>query len=80
LPDIEQTQMLAQILADVHRRHPSQSLAVLGRAGGNGMGAISPAIARRVVGVDLNPRYAADAQVRDEDRCSYSGVSCGKLH
>jgi len=64
LPGIGQAQMLAQILADVHCKYTPQSLAVLGCAGGNGFDSVSPAITRRVVGVDLNPRYVAEAQAR----------------
>ncbi len=63
-PGIEQAQMLNAILADVLDQHVPQSLAVLGCAGGNGFASISPAITRRVVGVDLNPDYLAQARAR----------------
>lgn len=67
-PGIAQAQMLSEILADVADRFGPPSLAVLGCAGGNGFDAISPAITRRVVGIDLNPRYIAAARARYEGR------------
>lgn len=68
LPGIAQAQMLARILAEIHRKYTPRSVAVLGCAGGNGFGDIPPAITRRVVGVDLNPDYVAKARERYEGR------------
>jgi SAM-dependent methyltransferase len=68
LPDIAQAQMLSGILADVAEKLRPRSLAVLGCAGGNGFDRISPAITGRVVGVDLNPLYIAQARARHEKR------------
>ena len=68
LPGIAQAQMLAAILAGVLDRTAPRSIALLGCAGGNGFANISPAITRRVVGIDLNPRYVAQARARYEGR------------
>ena len=67
-PGVAQSQMLSEIFADVLDRYTPQSIAVLGCAGGNGFASISPAITKRVVGVDLNSRYIAEARARYEGR------------
>lgn len=68
LPGIAQAQMLAGILADVVQQFRPPSLAVIGCSGGNGFDRISPAVTKRVVGVDLNPRYVEQARARHEGR------------
>jgi len=68
MPGIAQAQMLSGILADTARRFAPRSIAVLGCAGGNGFEAIDPEVTERVVGVDVNAEYVAQAQARHGGR------------
>lgn len=63
LPGIEQAQLLADIFSGAIQQYSPRSIAVLGCAGGNGFDRIPSGIAR-VVGVDLNPRFVAEARAR----------------
>lgn len=63
LPGIEQAQLLADIFAGVLEQFLPQSVAVLGCAGGNGFENI-PSRITRVVGVDINPHFIAEAGAR----------------
>jgi hypothetical protein len=63
LPGIGQAQLLSDIFAGVLAQFSPRSVAVIGCAGGNGFDRIPPGILR-VVGVDLNPRYVAETEVR----------------
>ncbi|MFZ0964315.1 MAG: class I SAM-dependent methyltransferase [Terriglobia bacterium] len=63
LPGIEQAQLLADILAGTLEQFLPQSVAVLGCAGGNGFERIASGVTR-VVGVDINPRFVAEAGAR----------------
>jgi SAM-dependent methyltransferase len=67
LPGIEQAQLLSDIFAGVLAKFSPRSVAVIGCAGGNGFDRI-PAAISRVVGVDLNPRFVAETEVRFKDR------------
>jgi protein-L-isoaspartate O-methyltransferase len=64
LPQVAQAQMLAQLFRQTLDRCAPASLAVLGCAGGNGFEAISPAVTRRVVGIDIHPEYVRRARER----------------
>lgn len=66
-PGIEQAQMLSDICAGALERFSPTSVAVLGCAGGNGFDRI-PISVLRVVGVDINPRYVAEAGRRFDGR------------
>jgi len=68
LPGVAQAQLLARIFAGMLDRYAPESIAALGCAGGNGFDSISPATTQRVVGVDLNPDYIAQARARYEGR------------
>ncbi|TCD47117.1 class I SAM-dependent methyltransferase [Chlorobium sp. N1] len=63
LPAVDQASMTASELSCALSLFTPASLAVIGCAGGNGFDAIPPSV-RRVVGVDINPRYAASAGER----------------
>ena len=63
LPGIEQAQLLADIFAGALEQFLPQSVAVLGCAGGNGFEKI-PSRITRVVGVDINPDFVAEAGAR----------------
>lgn len=67
LPGIEQAQMLSGLLADAIKRLAPKSVAILGCAGGNGFDQIPDNITR-VVGIDINPRYIAEAAARYQGR------------
>ncbi len=67
LPDVGQAAMLASQLETVLLRYAPESVAVIGCAGGNGFDRI-PASVRRVVGIDINPRYIAAATARHHGR------------
>ena len=62
LPQVGQSVLLASVLADAVRLHAPRSVAVLGCAGGNGFDRVPPGT--RLVGVDLNPDYVAEARAR----------------
>ena len=64
LPSIGQAGMLADQLAALIAEYAPPSVAVIGCAGGNGFDRISPEKTSRLVGVDINPRYIAEASKR----------------
>jgi trans-aconitate methyltransferase len=63
-PAVAQAQMIAGTLADLLETHRPRSLAVIGCAGGNGFDRVDPSHTTRVVGVDINPTYLAEARRR----------------
>jgi trans-aconitate methyltransferase len=63
-PEVAQAQMIAGALADLLLRRQPSSLAVIGCAGGNGFERIHRLETPRVVGVDINPSYLAEARRR----------------
>ncbi len=76
-PGIEQAQLLANILADAIERTSPSSLAVLGCAGGNGFERIPRDT--RVVGVDINPAYVANARERFANRFTKLQLIAGDI-
>ncbi len=56
-PNVGQLQVLNQLFGDVIKAYLPPSLAVLGCTTGNGFEHLSPAITKRVIGVDINPDY-----------------------
>lgn len=76
-PGIEQAQLLADTLASAVARTSTSSLAVLGCAGGNGFERIPRDI--RVVGVDINPAYIADAKTRFANRFAKLQLIAGDI-
>jgi hypothetical protein len=59
LPSVGQAQLVATTLQRVVSTFQPRTLAVLGAAGGNGLGLVQPAIVRRLVAVDFNLHYLA---------------------
>ena len=55
--DVQQLDVLSDLFAEALARCQPSSVAVLGIAGGNGLGHIDSAVTTRVVGLDLNPQY-----------------------
>lgn len=66
LPQVGQAQMLAETLSSNIEKFAPRSVAILGCAGGNGFEQI-PASVERVVGIDINPAYIEQAQVRSRE-------------
>ncbi|MFZ5517058.1 MAG: class I SAM-dependent methyltransferase [Candidatus Zhuqueibacterota bacterium] len=64
LPTVGQLELLAEAFAATLARRPSQSVALLGCAGGNGLDRIHPNSLKRVVGVDINPDYVSRVRER----------------
>ena len=68
LPTVGQSQLIADELAALVRRHSPTSVAVVGCAGGNGFDRLSGTSVTRVVGVDINPAYIEQARQRHAAR------------
>lgn len=66
--EVGQWQVLNRILAEDLSRFQPSSLAVLGCATGNGFEHIDPRITKRVIGIDINPRYLARLRERHQHR------------
>jgi len=64
LPGIGQAEMLAEQFEALLTAHTPSSVAIIGCAGGNGLERISPALCKRIVGIDINPLYIAQAAKR----------------
>lgn len=64
LPEIGQAKMLASELEELLRTYAPGSVALIGCAGGNGFDEVAKAGAQRLVGLDINPNYLADAKTR----------------
>jgi hypothetical protein len=71
------------VLADLFERALEccrpESVAVLGVAGGNGLDRIDCGITKRIVGVDLNPRYLEEVQRRFGSRVDGLELHCCDL-
>lgn len=63
-PEVAQAQMVGAALAELLQIQRPGSLAVIGCAGGNGFERIDGRQTTRVVGVDINPAYLAEARRR----------------
>ena len=63
-PEVAQAQMIGASLAELLQIQRPRSLAVIGCAGGNGFERIQRLQTTRVVGVDINPAYLAEARRR----------------
>ena len=63
-PGVEQFDALAELFAQALRTCEPRSVAILGVAGGNGLDAIDRAVVGRIVGIDINPAYLAEAARR----------------
>jgi len=68
--DVRQLDALADLFAAALERRRPASVAVLGVAGGNGLEQIDSNVTKRVVGLDLNPRYLEEARKRYGGRCN----------
>lgn len=64
LPAVGQAELLADRFAAALAEHRPLSVAVLGCAGGNGFDRVAGTTVERLVGIDLNPAYLAEAERR----------------
>jgi len=64
LPSVGQAEMLAKQFETLLAKYTPSSVAIVGCAGGNGLDRISPAICKRIVGIDINPLYIAQTAKR----------------
>jgi SAM-dependent methyltransferase len=75
LPDVGQAKMLAREFEGLLKDYAPTSAALIGCAGGNGFAEAAKAGLDRLVGIDINPTYIADAKAR------YTGLMEGlELH
>jgi len=72
--EVRQLDALSELFAAALERCQPASVAILGVGGGNGLDRIDTRVTRRVVGLDLNPRYL------DETRKRYGGTCNLSLH
>lgn len=76
LASIAQAQYLADTFGVLIQRFVPQSVAIVGCSGGNGFDRISPAMVKRVVGIDINPYYIAAARERFHGRFHQLELLC----
>jgi len=79
LPAVGQAQMLAEQLAILIERHAPASVAVMGCAGGNGLERFESTCVRRVVAVDINPKYIAVSKIRYANRLANLDLRCADI-
>lgn len=63
-PEVQQLVALSDLFAETLARCTPDSVAILGVAGGNGLERIDSKVTRRVVGIDVNPRYLGTVRQR----------------
>jgi SAM-dependent methyltransferase len=76
LPDVGQAKMLAD---EFLKAYVPTSVALIGCAGGNGFGKAANAGVRRLVGIDINSTYIADARERYAGRISGLELYCADI-
>ncbi len=76
LPSVAQAQFLADSIESLTMRLRPNSVAVVGCSGGNGFERISPQVVQRVVGIDINPQYVAEARRRYHGRFRQLEILC----
>jgi ubiquinone/menaquinone biosynthesis C-methylase UbiE len=64
LPDVGQARMLADEFGSLLKSHVPDSVAIVGCAGGNGFDKVIEAGVPRLIGIDINANYIADAKKR----------------
>lgn len=79
LPLIGQAKMLADQLELLIERHAPGSVAIIGCAGGNGLERIKSAELERIVAVDINPEYIAQAKARHATRLTQLELCCADI-
>ncbi|WP_049853198.1 hypothetical protein [Pantoea sp. RIT-PI-b] len=77
LPDVGQADMLSGELETLLAEYSPKSVAIAGCAGGNGFDKVINAGVTRLVGVDINPEYIADARALYRSDCA-AGTLCAR--
>jgi threonine dehydrogenase-like Zn-dependent dehydrogenase len=70
--EVQQLDALSELFAAALERCQPTSVAVLGVGGGNGLDRIDSRVTKRVVGLDLNPRYLDETRKRHGGTCNLS--------
>jgi len=63
-PEIKQLQTLNKIFKDMCDKYKPESIAILGCCTGNGFEHIDTTITKRVIGIDINPKYLSIVKER----------------
>ncbi len=79
LPHVGQAKMIANELEELLRTYAPTSVAFIGCAGGNGFEEAAKAGISRVVGLDINPAYVADAKARYAGRIPGLELYCADI-
>lgn len=79
MPDVGQANMLANEFAGLLELYAPTSAALVGCAGGNGFEEAAKAGVTRLVGLDINPTYIADAKARYAGRIPGLELYCADL-
>lgn len=79
LPDVGQAEMLSDVLEALLGAYAPAAAAIIGCAGGNGFEAAAKAGVSRLVGLDINPAYIADAQARHADQIAGLELYCADI-
>jgi SAM-dependent methyltransferase len=78
-PQVGQLAALSDALAEACARSRPGRLLVIGCATGNGLERVDSRVTRRVVGIDVNPRYLELAQERLGDSCTGLELVCADV-
>ncbi len=79
LPSVGQARMLADEFELLIGQRSPASVAIIGCAGGNGLERIAPGRVRRVVAVDINPRYVEETGGRHAGRLPGLELICADV-
>lgn len=79
MPDVGQARMLANEFEELLKIYAPTSAALIGCAGGNGFEEAAKAGVTRLVGLDLNPTYIADAKARYAGRMPGLELYCADI-
>ena len=79
LPDVGQAKMIASEFEQLLKTYTPTSAAIIGCAGGNGFEEAAEAGITRLVGLDINPRYIADARRRHAGRVTGLELYCADI-
>jgi SAM-dependent methyltransferase len=76
MTSVGQAQFLARVLEERVNDLCPGSVAVIGCAGGNGIDLLPPRVVKRVVGIDVNPKFIAATQSRYDGRFAQLDLIC----
>lgn len=79
MPDVGQAGMLANEFEELLKTYMPTSVAIIGCAGGNGFEEAAKASVTRVVGLDINPTYVANAKARYAGRMAGLELYCADI-